>query len=148
MKKIIFMLCLVLLVSCATTYNPPAEKAITKTKSYQYDYDYVWDKIIEWFGKNGTPIKNLDKNSGFISTESNLSTMNSKYMDCGEGGEAFDYVATLNIIVKRDNNLVNITINSFFSCLVYNRFGVVVNQRMPCYSTGLLEQEIFGYIEK
>jgi hypothetical protein len=72
-------------------------------------------------------------------------------MDCGIGGEQSDRRANLNFVVKQSNGLIEVTINSFFSCYVSDMSSMsfyAINDRVTCYSTGLLENEIFEYISK
>src|SRR4051812_15137072 len=68
MKKISFIACLALFVSCSvktipikgTYLRPPYTDTATIAK------EQAWDKIIDFFAQNGLSIKIIDKSSGLI----------------------------------------------------------------------------------
>src|SRR5689334_10194727 len=68
MKKISFIACLALFVSCSvktipikgTYLKPPYTDTTTIAK------EQAWDKIIDFFAQNGLSIKIIDKSSGLI----------------------------------------------------------------------------------
>ena len=69
-------------------------------------------------------------------------------MDCGEGGEQYDRIISMSIVVKKDREAVEVTINSSMSVhLAYVGLFSTTNKRIDCQSTGLLEQEIFDYVK-
>jgi len=85
MKRIIFIPVIFFLSmwiqSCgpmqeATTVQntAPVERVIEKERIINKPFDEVWQNIIELLAVYNMPIKNLDKNSGFIATEYKLIT--------------------------------------------------------------------------
>lgn len=147
-KLFLFFLTFCMLISCES-YQPPNKYTFDNYREFSKSYDEVWQKIINWFGKNGIPIKNLDKSSGFIASEHNLNTGTIYYMDCGEGGSQTDGKATINIVVVDKGESTLVTINTFFSCfLSYMGANTGAHRRIDCNSTGRLESEIFEYINK
>jgi hypothetical protein len=146
MKIMIVLLLVVGLVGCGS-YTPPKENQIDNKRVYELEYDDVWGKIVEWFAQNGTPIKNIDKTSGFISTDYGLLT-SYDYMDCGEGGRQKDRRVTVNVLVSTDNQTTTVVINAFFTCHVkYTTPTLFFDERVNCVSSGVLENKIFSFIE-
>jgi len=136
----------ILFNSCVTNYTPPVSKNIEKKKEFNKSFDIIWEKIIKWLNENAIPIKNIDKNSGFISSEYDL-TVFSDYMDCGDGGIQTDKKGTINIVVSKNNDKIIVTIITFFSCyLQYIELDKSKNDRVECISNGNIEKEIFDYI--
>lgn len=145
---IISLIIAITLISCQS-YTPPEKLQIANTKEFNKSYDEVWSGIVSWFGQKGTPIKNLDKNAGFISTEYDLKTNTYQYMDCGKGGVQTRALATINIVVTKKNDKVIVTVNAFFTChLYYMGWDKGNDSRIDCVSKGILEKEVFDYIEK
>lgn len=160
MKKILIAMILGVLFTSCVTYTPPIKKDIVKTKDFTQSYDEVWAKITNWFTTKGLPIKNVDKNSGLITSEYKLDNMpsytkygsptaTSLYMDCGVGGYLSAEGGTINVLVIKKDNFVNVTINAFFSSyLSYSGYTPPQSVRATCFSNGTLEKEIFDFIGK
>jgi hypothetical protein len=169
MGKLLFfgsLLVILFFVSCAppvhlesvVEYNVEKERVINKS------FDLVWQSTIEWFATHNTPIKNLDKNSGLISTEYSLSLQDAgKYMDCGKGTSSFmgevqlvNHGGNFNVLIKKlDENSTRVSINVFFGCtenkykyesLLSTNLVLVSSTRVGCVSTGQLEKEILDYL--
>lgn len=148
MKKLsILLLMSISLIGCVSSYTPPQTHNVENKKVFNMDFDEVWTKVVAWFGTRGTPIKNIDKNSGFISTEANLQPSSYRYMDCGSGGTMSDYRVTINILAEKANNGVSLTVNMFFSThLRYMGWSEGADRRIDCSSTGEYEKEFFEFI--
>jgi hypothetical protein len=161
MKKYILFVLLIPLISCVT-FHPPENHNIIKSKTFNKDYDFIWGRIIDWFGENNIPIKNMDKNSGFISTERQLS-IDDIYCDCGiiERAAVTEIVskvykkgitANFNIISRKiSDSLTKVDINIFFHCTqeLYTYTGSLAERReIDCTSLGLIEKTIFQYLEQ
>jgi hypothetical protein len=155
--KIIFSICLLLLVSCTTYHIPPKAYNFEKSKVFNKSYDEVWGKIIKWFTVKGTPIKTIDKASGIIGGDFNLNASSSiEYFDCGEAGGrgadiSNDYSGNFNIIVEKfDENKVEVTVSAFFSGIMEetnpNNKYQKLTTKIDCSSTGKLEKDILDYI--
>lgn len=153
---LVTVITLVLFTSCAT-YKPPAYYKVEKKRIIYSDFDNVWNRTIEWFALQGTPIKQLAKESGFISTDMVLSRDNN-YMDCGSGGAGLFYsvdvqdpTGTFNIYVKKlEEEKVEININCFFNTVASvrdNRSGyTTASANKECNSTGRLEKDFLDSI--
>ncbi len=168
MKKLFFLIqvafCTILIYSCQS-YKPPQTYQFDKSKVINKSFDDVWNKIIKWFGNNNTPIKTIEKASGLISTDFNLSADNIKNaMDCGvfkqNNNEIFvDYSGNFNIVVEEVNETsTRVTINAFFfsfegeavseNIVSYKFVKTNKSKKINCNSTGYLEKELFDFIEK
>jgi hypothetical protein len=157
MKKYLLFIICISLIGC-TSYKPPQIYNIEKTKIVEKSYDVVWSKIIMWFGEHNTPIKNIEKASGFISTEYNLSAKNSiGICDCGEPASLTyfgDTSGNFNIVVERiSDNSTKVTISAFFTGILYspnfaNQYAPPIQTKMDCNTTGQVEKEIFDFINK
>src|SRR5208283_2209879 len=104
---IVLFLSAFLLSSCAS-YKPPKEYQIERERIISKSFDTTWASTVEWFALHNTPIKNIDKSSGFIATDYYLSTKDfPQYCDCGEGGSGIvskiltHPTGNFNILVKK-----------------------------------------------
>lgn len=157
-----------LAMSCTSTarFVPvPVTKVIEKERIINKPYDAVWQSTVEWFATHNTPIKNVDKSSGLISTEYSLPMGEAaRYMDCGTASSSFmgktsleNHSGNFNVLVKKvSDNSTKININVFFGCSVnsYQYKGLLSTEyvlksssRINCTSTGTLEKEVLDYIE-
>jgi hypothetical protein len=150
----------IILSSCATnSYQPPRARIIETKFTINKNYDNTWQGLVNWFASHNSPIKNIDKSSGLITTEYNLSVQDqARYLDCGvlesgtlqsaRFGESF---GNFNILVaKIDDNSTKVTINCFFKTIInqYNLKGeLIFTEKVDCNSTGVLEKEIIRSIE-
>lgn len=159
MKKIygIIFIATLVLSSCATNY-PPSKHNIVKTAIINKPFDEVWLKTIDWFGENNTPIKNMDKLSGFISSERNLKA-DEELCDCGykvaatrtiQFTELGTVTGSFNIVIRKINeNQTKIDINTQYN---YSRFmtynGTIIDDtHILCTSYGKLEKDILTYLD-
>lgn len=149
---------LLIFIGCAAKYQPPKTYDVVKEMTYDKSFDDVWSLAIEWFANHGTPIKNMDKSSGFIATEYSLGTGQLNCLDCGIPGENLlvaqrldDPRGNFNILIKKiDENKVKVTINCFFKATskVYFDGRLTSTNSIDCNSTGLLEKEIIEFLGK
>ncbi len=167
-KIFIISLIIFLTISCSTTarFTPvPVVRVIEKERIINKPYDAVWQSTVEWFATHNTPIKNVDKSSGLISTEYSLPMGEAaRYMDCGGTSSSFSGYTSLenhsgnfNVLLKKvSDNATKISINVFFGCSVnsYQAKGLLStdyqlksSSRINCTSTGTLEKEVLDYIE-
>jgi len=172
MKKLILMpiifLSLFLILNCATSkYVAPAAPVvynIEKDRIINKPFDAVWQTIIELLATYNMPIKNLDKSSGFISTDYKLVTGEvSQYMICEGASSTFsgkveltNHGGNLNVLVKKINeDSTKVTVNTFYSCtlnkyryasLISTEYVLESITRIDCTSTGNLEKAIFDYL--
>ena len=150
-------LVLVLFAACAS-YKPPKQRDFVKEATYEKPYDDIWKAAIEWFATQGTPVKNMDKQSGFISTEHSLTANNMFWMDCGTvaekpfGLQRFeDPRGNFNLLIKKiDDANTSVTVNCFFKTTSkdYNMGELTSTEVKECVSTGRLEKEILDYLGK
>jgi|GEM_PF-2391627 len=174
MKKLTFLLSLslfafsVVVTGCggsAAEYNEPKQVQYEKERTYNIAFDLVWQNIIDWLSSHNTPIKTLDKSSGIIASDYNLSTSGGAYLNCGSvkhGQEnAIGIEVThlryenqkgnFNVLVKKiDENNTKVTVN-FFGESQLNQYNnsnqLVFSQVVTCYSNGQLEKEILNNIK-
>ncbi|PIX07497.1 MAG: hypothetical protein COZ76_03135 [Flavobacteriales bacterium CG_4_8_14_3_um_filter_35_10] len=167
-KFLIVSLIIFIAVSCSTTarFVPvPVTRVIEKERIVNKPFDVVWQSAVEWFATHNTPIKNMDKSSGLISTEYSLPLSDaSRYMDCGSTKSSFsgytnleNHSGNFNVLLKKvGDNATKININVFFGCSVntYQSKGLLStdyvlksSSRINCTTTGTLEKEVLDYIE-
>ena len=157
------------LMNCAvpkqTVVQQTAPKIIEKERIVSKPFDAIWLTSIEWFATHNTPIKNLDKSSGLISTEYSVPIGEAlRYMNCGSGSSTFmgkveitNYTGNFNVLIKKlADSSTKINVNVFFGGTVnkYRYKNVLSTEyilesstRTTCTSTGALEKEILDYIE-
>lgn len=147
----------VLLAGCSA-YKPPKVYQINNDRIIDKPIEQVWEKFIEYFTLSGTPIKNMDKNLGFISTETNLSVNDySGYSDCGTAGnmvlakqEITNPKGHFNIMIKENpGGGTRVVIKTFFTAtsVVYNYMSKSESSwGLECNSTGKLEERLFRYL--
>lgn len=143
----------------------PVARVIEKERIIYKPFDAVWQSAIEYFATHNTPIKNLDKNSGLISTEYSLSLDEAtSFMECGvKNSESWPYKTELanqsgnfNVIIKKiDDTKTKVNVNVFYGTTVnkYNYVGWFTNKwilqssnRVTCTTTGILEQQVLNYM--
>ena len=75
--------------------------------------DEVWNSIIEIFGQGNWPIANMEKVSGFITTEWIPTTPSD--IDCGFAGIASDtnHMLKFNVVVHEKSAGISVTANLF-----------------------------------
>lgn len=160
-KYLMVLITSAVLFSCAA-YQPPQKYTFNKKATIDKPFDEVWTGILKWFSEHNTPIKNMDKSSGFISTEYNLSASNlTRYVDCGKPGnfqEIGEQIGNFSIMVeKQGDNVTIVTISVFFKGVLFTQDftqnTTYANRKyteidLDCESTGVLEKEIFDFISK
>jgi hypothetical protein len=165
---LIIFLTISLIFSCVSTKHvpPPAPvvRVIEKERNISKPYDAVWQRIIELLATYNMPIKNLDKSSGFISTDYKLVTGTvSDYMIC-EGAvsnfsgkvELINHGGNLNVLIRKiSEDSTKVTVNTFYSStankyryenLISTKYVLESSTKIDCTSTGNLEKAIFEYI--
>ena len=162
---VFIVLSILMIVSCsAPEYIKPNTYIVEKDRVINKSFDTVWQSTVEWFATHNTPIKNIDKNSGLISTEYSLSIGEAvQYMDCGSGESNFNgkvelvnHTGNFNVLIKKiDEHSTKVNINVFFGCTVNKyRYENVISTdyvlesstRTSCTSTGKLEKAILNYL--
>jgi hypothetical protein len=114
---------------------------------------------VDWFATHNSPIKTLDKTTGLIATDYNLSVKDTeRYMDCGSGGTKYlvfvsvrqtieNLMGNFNVLVKKiDENTTKVTINVFFSVTLTTTVtsGYSTSnsyKKITCNGKGLLEKK-------
>jgi hypothetical protein len=151
----------IILVSC-TSYQPPKEYTFEQEKTYNQTYDQVWSKLLVFLSELGSPIKHLDKNSGFINTEFDVpSNMFNQLMDCGVPADNLatnrfeNPIGRFNIVVTKINdNETKVRVNSTLRC-IYNsymyenfRWQLIGSSAVNCSSKGELERSLLYYLSE
>lgn len=161
---------LILLSFLASCYTPArvvsVARVVEKERIVNKPFDAVWQSTVEWFATHNTPIKNLDKSSGLISTEYSLSMAEAaNYMDCGGSttsafGASTDltnHSGNFNVLLKKiDDTHTKINVNVFFGCslntyryqgLLSTQLVLVSSKRINCTSMGILEKQVLDFLE-
>jgi len=172
MKKTILIpiifLSLFLILSCSTSkYVAPAPvviQVVEKERIINKSFDAVWQSTIELLATYNMPIKNLDKSSGFISTDYKIISGDvSQYMYCEGASSTFsgkveltNHGGNLNVLLKKINeDSTKVSVNTFYSCiankykyqsLLSTVYVLESSTRIDCTSTGNLEKAIFDYM--
>lgn len=156
-----------LIINCAPQVRvTPVARVIEKERVVNKPFDAVWLSTIEWFATHNTPIKNLDKSSGLVSTEYSLSMAEAaNYMDCGgTTTSAFgastrleNHSGNFNVLLKKiDDTHTKVNVNVFYGCTLntYNYKGLLSTEmvltsskRINCNSTGVLEKQVLDFLE-
>jgi hypothetical protein len=159
------LLLIVLFASCAApVYVKPEPIVVEKERVIHKSFDTTWQNAVEWFATHNMPIKNLDKNSGLISTEYSLSMAEAaQYMNCGSGESNFsgkveldNHTGNFNVLLKKiGDHSTKVIINAFFGCtvkhyryesLISTEYVLESTARTTCTSTGQLEKEVLEYL--
>ncbi len=147
---------------CGASFTPPKNYTFNTTREYDKPYDEVWSRIVQWFALSGNPVKNMDKGSGFIATDYNLSVQDVSDCDCGKAGFNLveqvvitEKMGNFNLLIQqKDGGKTMVTVTAKFysinetrtnsgTSMGYVKAGV---QKVECNSTGKLEGEILDYI--
>jgi hypothetical protein len=158
MKRLTVLVATMLITSCVGSYQAPKIYNVEKERIYAKTFDQVWDKIVEWFALNASPVKNMDRTSGFIASDYNLSVKNyPEYSDCGsassglyEGKEIASPVGNFNILVRKvEEGKIRVVVTTAFHAKVvsYGKFGTGPSD-IECTSRGVLEKQLLDFISK
>lgn len=160
MKKVFSTIALAALVTgcAAPSVTPPHPTADSPARDYNAEFSEVWEHSVDWFATNNIPIKNIEKDSGIISSDYSLGS-NFTQLDCGTvdpgGMHALidsDVTANINVLVRDRNNGVTVQPNVFGQgrFVFRNAWDYSILQTLRaerCVSTGELERSLHNYIE-
>lgn len=135
--RVATLLLISILGACATA---PQSYDVQRTFQYSESFDEVWSAVIDTFGEMGYPIDNMERASGFITTERMAVGRGNPYSDCGQPGLMVDsdHTGRFNVVVREEGAGTSVTVNTDWQAvrsLGDNR--TVVN----CVSIGAFEQE-------
>lgn len=144
MRLAMMVLCCVLAMTlgCATA---PAPHTIKNAFHFTDGYDEVWAAVMESMAELSLPIQTLEKESGLIATDW-ISFEGLDACDCGSAGimTDSDRQGKFNIFAKRNAaGGVDVKINTVFQV---RRSFDTTSRVITCYSTGLLESKLNGWI--
>lgn len=153
-----FIISLTFLSSCYTWIPPRQLSNQDNVKFINKPYDQVWSSLVSYIGENNIPIKLMEKESGYISTEHNLfANSNTNFCDCGYFKNPDDefyvfkkYGATMNIniVVKKvEDSKTKVTCNILFKGQPKSVVGVK-DYTEQCFSTGVFEKQLFMSISE
>jgi hypothetical protein len=154
-KYIIFAILTIFFSGCAS-YQPPKEYKFDKTRTYNQKFNDIWDKIVKYCIEYDIPLKNMDKNSGLIVSEYNLNDKLKDCLDCGQLAslQSFDnFAAIFNFVVKkRTDNITEVIITTYYKTAIVvpnlaSVYAPPIRKPIDCNSTGVLEKQIFDYLE-
>jgi len=145
MKKPLFAIVIMLLLSGCTGIAPAVYK-FDKEKVYDASFDAIWAAVIEFFADHSIPVDNMEKASGYISTDK--IEFDASYTDCGKtpigvslsGGA----IGNCNVFVKKcKNNKVKVKVTTRYR----NPSKEDNSYYSGCVSTGKLERLIFSALD-
>lgn len=149
MKTLIATLVVASLAGCST-YKPPVDHHPVTSRTYALSYDQCWNGIVDWFAENSIPIKTIDKASGLIATEYNLSNRIHGTYDCGTDGYdqtiGKEKLASFNVIVRKVGDSVRVNVTTTFTTTISNVYAKTPPEPLTCTSTGKLESMILDRI--
>jgi hypothetical protein len=155
MKKLVILLCLVLLQSYSTIKSEE-KKTETKNKNIQQNVDVTWNRILEWFDKNDIVINRQEKEKGILIVEIDSKDKNfEKFALCNDVSDLIkddDCIGEYKIIVKPDKQGgTNINITTTYSCKTNYSYGKNMNQLpskiIVCKTKGTFEDQLLDYAE-
>lgn len=164
---VVFLFVFFIIQGCGTP-----KKAVTATvvqvvereRTVNRPFEAVWQSTIELLATYNMPIKNLDKTSGFISTDYKLITGNPlQYMYCAGANSTFtgkvemtSQGGNLNVLLRKiSDDSTKVSVNVFYSCmsnkyryasLISTTYVLESSTRIDCTSTGNLEKAILDYL--
>jgi hypothetical protein len=164
MKTLFLTFCLVvsmLLIACSSNqyYAPKPQKTVDNKFTVMNSFDGTWQNLVNWFTDHNIAIKIIDKNSGSIITDYNLSAQDrKKYADCGkfENGELGslrfgDCNCKLSILASKiDDSSVKVEILCFFETAINeydSKNKIIETYKVDCNTTGVLEKEIYDAVK-
>ena len=123
----------------------PTKHDVTKSRIYATPFDQVWQDIVQFFASRDIPIKNIAKDSGVIYAEQ--MQVSSEYADCGKAGMAsvIETQGSFNVFVRHDGDKQSVSVTSSFSQTQQSSWDKSIS-KIPCYSTGVIEQQILDSI--
>jgi hypothetical protein len=164
----VIFLSLLLFQNCATSKvvatAPVVVRVVEKERVINRPFETAWQSMIELLATYNMPIKNLDKSSGFISTDYKLVTGNpAQYMNCSGASSTFtgkveltNQGGNLNVLFKKiSNDSTKVTVNTFYSCqsnkyryanIISTEYVLESTNREDCTSNGNLEKAILDYL--
>lgn len=134
-------------------YKPPMKRDVVTEREIARPYDRTWNNIIEWFASNNIPIKTIDKQSGFITTEFDLRNNIRESCDCGKSGFGAivndQVVGNFNVIVRTvGDSTTRVSVKTFFKSTTREAsFSTAVPDRIvpiDCATTGYLKGLVLG----
>jgi hypothetical protein len=156
---------LLLMVGCshAIVVTPPAERNITKQRTFEKSYDFIWSRAVAWFAGNNVVIEKIEKNSGLI-TAKYLLRLDDGFLDPGKietsgyGWSSKDldikHYASINILVRNDGpEKTTVSVNIFGHFDAEGYYGLIekmgpVKASGNSVSTGKLEASVFNFLAK
>lgn len=160
MKKLLTAAALsVLVAGCAApSVTPPSASSGDHVDTYRADFLEVWEHAVDWFAINNIPIKNIERDSGIISSDYSLGSDFSQ-VDCGTvdpGGMHIlidqSVTANINVLVRERSGEVSVQPNVFgqgvftFRNSWDNRLTETLRVDR-CVSTGELERSLHSHIQ-
>jgi hypothetical protein len=156
MKKLMILLCLILLQSCSSMKTGQVTYE-EMTKNIRQNYDIAWNRILDWLWKNDISVINSDKDNGIIVADINLRDEDFlRYAECNDMSDALGLSkckGEYKIYVEPDKEGgTNVKIKTTYICSTEesNKTAVVEEHKMKleCKTSGRLEDELLEYAGK
>lgn len=149
---------LVLVAGCVTS---PQVFNVERSREYAQSKTVTWDRLIRWFATNNIQVKTIEKDSGIIYAEREVTDASSSWWDrgrvanladCGKDFWAVPQGQTIqmNVYVKdmgaRSAATVNVTFREFY--YPYSSGVGFGSPPQTCNSTGAIENRILDELSK
>lgn len=146
MKNRFFCMVLVCLILAACG-SVPVARQIQSSFPVDQSFDKAWEAVIETFAELNLPIMNMEKASGFITTD--WLDPDRSFYDCGTPPFTTANRETrgkFNVFVKKVSDaLCEMKVNCIFELTIFYT-GAGGAKKYPCVSTGKLEKEIYELV--
>jgi len=157
MKRLAAFLLVLLISGCVASYQAPQVHQVEKERVYSKTPDQVWDKVVEWFALHASPVKNMDRSSGFIASEYNLSIEDyPQYSDCGSTTASMMQAIAItsptgnfNILIRKTaDDKVRVVVTAAFHAKTVATGQYGGGTDIECTSRGVLEKQLLDFIDK
>lgn len=145
----------IVIAGCATA---PQTFDVKNKREYQASKDVVWERLIRYFATNNIQVKTLEKASGVVYAERELTAASTWYTDRGKVGDMADCGKTpfsvplvqtiqLNVYVREESAgkssaTVTVTFREFYN----QQASLGATSPVTCNSTGVLETKILDVL--
>jgi hypothetical protein len=104
-------------VALAASATAPQKRKVTTTASVRTTYAQAWEAVIDLFSERTWAIKNMDRDSGLITTDwMSLGSEAETFADCGSPGLATiqETAVRFNVRIKELDDATSVAVNAAF----------------------------------
>ena len=147
---ILFLCSMVFLIGCG---SPLVKPKITDSRTFDAAYDDVWRAVVQAFAERSLPVSTLEKDSGFITTQSHIidyglfseTTLEAiaVHPNIAFGVWENPKLSVNGFVSTEGGNITRVKINTHIEAYEKNMFG----KWYICYSKGIIEKDILNTIQ-